>query len=252
MDVVTILFTGLIAHVLCDSGQQRSVFIAAEQHVPRIVVASADVIDARGFPEQGSSRTERIFVIGDEHVVLHGTAPGSTLYDSAYRLSVPSLARLSGGAALIGEIERGERHPSAAAYLDLGGGTFTVADYYDKRVSLGSGRAPFCMARTVAFRTQPAGSYVEFRSESGSFVRVRSGATIRVQNDPLVPGAGSHFHMYGSILAGAPEIPEPESTEQTCSIAQSTARRSDRRLETHRGAPRADAVTPSCSDSQYP
>jgi hypothetical protein len=243
MDVLTILFAGLITHVLTDSGTQRAVLIAAPGHVARLTIAAADVIDAHGVTEQPATNLrERVFLLNGEHVTLEGIEKGAAVFDASYMRHVPSVTRISDGTTLIAEIERGEAHPAVAAYVDLGAGRFSVSEVSPQEVSFDvRGMRHVCLAHIVAFRAPAIAEAVEIRMSKGS-IRVRPNATLRIENDPMPDVPGSHFHMYANILADATYVNEPIPTGRFCDGDI----RAGRRLI-------ANSVTgPDCSNTNYP
>src|SRR5215210_3749965 len=159
MDTLTILFAGLIAHVMTDGGAQRAVFVAAPQHEARLIAAPADVLENRGFPSDGRG----MFRLEGEHITIDGIPRGDATFEASYLRNVPSLTRISDGTTLIREIESASPHEAVAAYVDLGRGTFSMAESWNTQVVFGKSKA-MCIASTVAFRAPTSGD-VTFRTD---------------------------------------------------------------------------------------
>ena len=224
MDVITILFAGLITHVLTDGGTQRAVLVAAPMHAARLVVAEADVLAADGFARDASGA----YQLEGEHVIIDGLSADAVTFDASYRRHVPSLVRISDGTRLIDEIQTATAHEAVAAYLDLSGGTFSVQETWDAQVTFGGGN-PECLARAVAFRAPTSGDVI-FRTASGKTLRVRGNAVVQVLNDPVHAMPGSHFHAYERLLVDSSYLDEPEATGSPCGGERGRGRR---RIVTH-------------------
>ena len=218
MDVLTILFAGLITHVLTDGGTQRAVLVAAPMHAARLVVAEADVLSADGFSRDASGA----YQLEGEHLMIDGLSADRVTFDASYRRHVPSLLRISDGTRLIDEIHTASPHEAVAAYLDLSGGTFSVNETWDTQVTFGSGN-PECLARTVMFRAPSAGDVI-FRTASGKSLRVRGNAVVRVMNEPVheMPG---HFHYYGSLFTDSTYVDQPMTTGAACGAERPRGRK---------------------------
>jgi len=230
MDTLTILFVGLIAHVLTDGGAQRAVLVSAPQHEARLIVAAADVIENRGFERDARGA----FKLEGEHVMIDGIPKGDATFEASYLRSVPSLTRISDGTTLIPEIETASPSDAVAAYVDLGRGTFSTADTWGSQVTFGGSKA-MCIASTIAFRA-PASGDVVFRTDSGKTLRIKGNATVQILNDPPLGANGTHFHMYAKLMRDATKIEEPVR-------AGSCGGR--RRVASH-------GIDIACSNSQYP
>ena len=224
MDVLTILFAGLITHVLTDGGTQRAVLVAAPMHAARLVVAEADVLAVDGF-----SRDENgAFIVEGEHLTIDGLAPDDVTFDASYHRHVPSLVRISDGTRLIDEIQTATAHEAVTAYLDLSGGTFSTHETWSAQVTFG-GANPQCLARTVAFRAPTSGE-VTFRTARGKLLRVRGSAMVQVENEPMHAMPGSHFHAYEKLFVDSTYLDEPEATGTACGTERGRGRR---RIVTH-------------------
>jgi hypothetical protein len=234
MDVLTIVFMGLIAHVLTDSGAQRAVFVAAPSHEARLIVETADVIENRGFERDANGA----FKLEGERITIEGIAKGDATFEANFLRNVPSLARISDGRTLIPEIETASPHPAVAAYLDLGRGTFSAGETYGSRAAFGNAPAQ-CVASSVRFSAPTTGA-VTFVTASGKSLRVRGGATVRISNEPPPTVRGTHFHMYANLFADATTIAEPVPAG-----ACGTTEGGRRRVATH-------SVDPNCSNSHWP
>jgi len=232
MDTLTILFYGLIAHVMTDGGAQRAVFVNAPMHEARLIVAESSIIENRGFArdEQGA------FVLEGEHVVIDGIPKGDAMFEASYLRNVPSLTRISDGTTLIPEIETASPSDAVSAYVDLGRGTFSAVETWGSQATFGRSRA-MCVASTVAFRA-PANGEVVFRTDSGKTLRIKSSTIVQLSNAPPLSASGNHFHMYMKLLRDATKIEEPVK-------AGSCGGGGRRRVTTH---------TPEivCSNIQYP
>ena len=204
MDTLTILFVGLIAHVLTDGGAQRAVLVNAPQHDARLIVDAADVIENRGFERDARGA----YKLEGEHLTIDGIPKGDATFEASYLRNVPSLTRISDGTTLIPEIESASPSEAVAAYLDLGRGTFSANETWGSSVTFGRSRA-MCIASAIAFRADNSGE-VAFRTDSGKVLRVRGSATVRVVNDPPLGANGTHFHMYAHLLRDATKLDEPE------------------------------------------
>jgi hypothetical protein len=237
MDVLTVLFAGLITHVLTDSGAQRAVLVAAPGHEARLQIDAADVIENRGFASDA-----RGFQLEGEHATIEGIPRGDAKFEASYLRHVPSLMRISDGVGVIPEIDRAEPHEAVAAYLDLGAGTFSVTDLFADQSTFGGGRAE-CLARTVLFRAPTTGE-VTIRTASGRVLRVRGNATLRIVNDTPEPTGTSHFHMYAHILQNATHVDAPVRTGGACGAGTGTGRR---RATTH--DVKTDGLYTSCSNT---
>src|SRR6185436_13350854 len=200
MDVLTILFAGLIAHVMTDSGAQRAVLVAAPAHEARLIVDAADVIENRGFERDARGA----YKLEGEHLTIDGIPKGDAMFEASYLRNVPSLTRISDGTTLIPEIETASPHEAVSAYLDLGRGTFSATDTGNAMVTFGRSRS-MCLAMTVTFRTA-ATDTVTFKTDSGKTLRVKGSATVQVSNDPPLVSAPTHFHMYSTLLTDATRI----------------------------------------------
>jgi len=236
MDTLTILFVGLITHVLTDGGAQRAVLVNAPQHEARLIVDAADVIENRGFECDARGG----FKLEGEHVMIDGIPAGDPTFEASYLRHVPGLLRISDGTRLIPEIETASPHEAVAAYVDLGAGTFSASDTYDHQTTFGNGR-PECLARIVTFRAPAPRGEVAFVTASGKSLRVRGSATVTIGNDPPAGTRGTHFHMYAHILADATYVAEPVATGSSCGGG------GRRRVSAHDVA--ANALSSDCSNT---
>jgi len=231
MDTLTILFVGLIAHVLTDGGAQRAVLVNAPQHEARLIVAAADVIENRGFERDARGA----FKLEGEHLMIDGIPKGDAIFEASYLRSVPSLTRISDGTTLIPEIETASPSDAVSAYVDLGRGTFSTADTWGSQVTFGRTKA-MCIASTVAFRA-PASGEVVFRTDSGKTLHIKGNATVQIFNDPPLGANGTHFHMYAKLMRDATKIEEP--------VHAGACGGGRRRVATH-------GANFECSNSQWP
>src|SRR6185436_1004840 len=205
MDVLTILFAGLIAHVMTDSGAQRAVLVAAPAHEARLIVDAADVIENRGFERDARGA----FKLEGEHVTIDGIPQGDAMFEASYLRNVPSLTRISDGTTVIPEIETASPSEAVSAYVDLGRGVLSANDTVG-RVTFDHSRS-MCLAGTIEFRAETDGE-VAFRTVSGKVLRVIGNATVRIVNDPPLGAAESHFHMFAKLLTDATRVDEPAMT----------------------------------------
>jgi hypothetical protein len=210
MEVITVVFAGLITLVLTDSGAQRAVLVAAPAHDARLTVETADVIENRGFERDSSGR----YKLEGERVTIEGIPAGEALFEASFLRNVPSLARISHATAVLPEIETASPHPAVAAYLDLGRGTFSATDVDPRRYAFGEAGTQ-CIARTVTFLAETADT-VTFRTASGKSLRVRGGTTVRISNVPRAGTMTPHFHMYSLVLADGIGVAEPLATAESC------------------------------------
>jgi hypothetical protein len=231
MDVLTILFAGLITHVMTDGGAQRAVLVSAAHHEPRLVVAATDVLENRGFERDANGR----FRLEGERLTIDGVPKGDVSFEASYLRSVPSLTRISDGTTLLREIATGSPHEAVAAYVDLERGTLSATDIGRCSVPLSKTRS-MCIASTVMFRAATTGDVV-FRTASGKSLRVRPNATVQITNDPPEGTVAAHFHMYAKVMADATHVQEPAGS-RSCAPK--------RRVATHPG------IETCCSNSQYP
>src|SRR5687768_11061644 len=106
MDTLTILFAGLIAHVLTDGGAQRAVLVAAPMHEARLIVAPTDVLENRGFASDAPGN----FQLEGEHVTIDGIPRGDAMFEASYQRHVPKLSRITNGRTLLPEIATASPH----------------------------------------------------------------------------------------------------------------------------------------------
>lgn len=256
MDSLTIIFVGLITHLITPSGIGRAVLISAPLHSPRIVVAAEDVIDV-SLTEEQTTPGDRSFSISGEHIRFHGLSHEVPLRDPSYFAHVPQLTRISDGTRLLPEIERAESHPAVAAYVDVTGGRFAVEELEQLEVRFERSRwlGPKCMARDVVFTANVTGNSVELQTDSGRFLRLRAGATIRIENEPPDSTGDSHLFMYSQILTDATHVVEPTPTGRGCNSTlpeRRPAQSTDSTYAAWRHRMRPNPITLGCSNSNWP
>lgn len=234
MDTLTILFVGLIAHVMTDSGAQRAVLVSAPLHEARLVIEAGDVLEVTGFTTDAAGR----YRLDGERLTIEGLPAGDATFEASYLRHVPSLTKISDGMTLVPEIQNASPHEAVSAYLDLGRGTFSVPEFSSVQLRFGKSR-PYCLARVVAFRAPVTGGVV-FRTASGKSLRIRGDAVVRISNDPPASTNGTHFHMYARLFSDAVTIPEPVVTGRSCT---GHGRR--------RVTPQT-SITVDCSNGNYP
>lgn len=256
MNTITLTFVGLIAHVLTMGNVQRAVFVNAPMHNARIVVAAADVIEARGLVEEASSEPgQRVFSLNDQHLTLETGTTEATIAEASFARYVPSLAAISDATEIRDEVEDGILFEGAHAYLDLRGGRLSAADgTIQQAVFPGSRfRSAQCVAMSVKYTVESAGDSVILRGTDGALLRIRAGATARVINDPPPSFTTPHYHMYSMILKDVTHVSSPRPTGKACAT-DDRERPGVGRLKVASAAlaPKPLMVEVDCSNSQWP
>lgn len=217
--MITILFAGMIAHVLTSGGEQRAVFIAAPQHVVRLYVRAEDIVEVYGFREVASLAGERTFDLAGERLSLESGAHGPTIRTDALRTHVVGLSAITDATALRDEVERGELFDGASAYLDLHGGVLDVDEQSVTReisYHLDSRDVVVCAAWGVRYTAPVAGDAVTLRGAGGAILRLRPGAVARIENLPPADYRDPHFHAAMMILKNVSTIASPAFTGRQC------------------------------------
>jgi hypothetical protein len=253
MESFTVIFVGLIAHVLTSGHVQRAVLVNAPMHDARIVVRAADVLEVRGLTEeQSADASERVFAINDLHLMFDGGS-GPTMPDASFARYVPSLIDISNGSALRDEVEEGTIFEGAHAYIDLRGGTLSANgnDAIEEAVFRSTRTSTTqCVARSVSYSVPSNGEPVVIRSTNGAVLRLRAGASARVINDPPPTFTVPHYHMYALILKDAAAVAMPHATGRSCSGDEHPRGRFVRSANSLQMIPNDLEV--DCSNSRFP
>lgn len=219
MNTITLTFAGLICHVLTTGNIERAVFVNAPTHDAQIAVLAADVIEVRGLIEEPSANpSERVFAINDQHLTLNSGASGRTVADASFVRYTPSLAAISDTTGLRDEVEDGILFDGAHAYLDLQGGRLSANDGTLQQTVFTGGPAEItqCLALQVVYTVETGLDSVALTGTNGAILRLRTGTTARVSNEPPPGFTIPHFQMYSMILKDVTLFGSPHGTGQAC------------------------------------
>jgi hypothetical protein len=254
MDTITIIFAGLIAHVLTAGGIQRAVIVAAPSHAARLILRSTDIVAESGpqFAEEaGAPEGERWLTIAGSTIKLGGLPSGTPTVDASFMEHITPLSMISDATDIRPEVDAGRVFSGAAAYIDLPAGFLSARDLSADEVTFDGSRWPGakCLAQHVVFTSRAATEAIQLRASSGATITLRPGAVLRVENEPTTSLA-PHFHMYEQLLVGSTAFAVPVSTGNSCApnppntlrIAAAGRRHIRPTIETQA----------SCSDSRYP
>lgn len=256
MDTVTLIFTGLICHVLTSGDIERAVFVNAPTHVARIVVAAPDVVEVRGLPEERSHNPgERVFLLNDRHLILNSGAAGRTVVTASFARHVTSLSRISDATSIRDEVEAGVLFDGAHAYVDLRGGQLSADEGMLQEVAFAEGRAHMteCLTMQVIYTAKSGAGQVTFAGTDGELLSLRAGATARLSNEPPPDFTIPHYHMYSMLLKDATYVATPHATGRSCAADDRTPQRNRFGINSNALAPRPNVpFDQSCSPSGYP
>lgn len=257
MDTITIIFAGLIAHVLTAGGIQRAVIVAAPSHNARLIINSADIVSESGpliAEDSGAPEGERWFAIAGSTIKFGGLPSGTPTVDASFIEHIAPLSLISDAVDIRPEIDSGRLFSGSSAYVDLPAGVLSARDLFEDEVAFDGSRwiGAKCLAQHVVFTSRAAASdTVQIRSSSGATVSLRAGAVLRIENEPSLSMA-PHFNMYQQLLVGSTTFAPPIGTGNSCTSGASQASSSIHSTAGRHLHIRPDDVGPSCSDSRYP
>jgi hypothetical protein len=256
MDTLTIIFAGLIAHVLTAGGIQRAVIVAAPNHTARLILRASDIVSESGPPlaeDSGAPAGERWFDIAGLTIKFGGLPAGTPTVDSSFAEHVVPLSMISDATEIRPEVDAGRLFSGAVAYVDLPAGVMSARDLFPQEVTFDGSRwsGAKCLAEHVVFIARaPTSDAIQIRASSGATVTVRAGAVLRIENEPRSVIA-PHFNMYQQLLVGNTTFSLPLRTGNSCESALSNGP-----VSTHSGFmghPRAEVADSSeCTNSQWP
>jgi hypothetical protein len=265
MNTITLTFAGLICHVLTTGNIERAVFVNAPTHDAQIAVSAADVVEVHGLIEEPSANpSERVFAINDQHLTLNSGRTERTVADMSFASHVPAIAAISDMTGIRDEVEDGVLFEGAHAYLDFQGGRLSADDGTLEQTVFTGGPAEItqCLAKHVVYTVETDLDSVALTGSNGAILRLRTGSTARVTNEPPPGFTTPHFHMYSMILKDATFVASPHGTGQLCApdgtvLPYVTV---DRGLPKGRFPMAANWLKPkpnvdldaSCSDCHYP
>src|SRR5229473_396475 len=216
-----IIFEGLIAFVRIPSTTvTRAVLIRDAGHTPMLRLEDTD-FDPNNpsnnpLPKLAGAPPGQTRYNLDSQLLTIGLPSGATtLHGGRFDDLVPNLIyALQGDHSLDAEIFGATLHANAYAYVDLKGGTLQPIDCFDPQVtwSIADNKLPICIARSVQFSIDIAGS-VKLTNSIGQWFTVRNGATLHLSNHKY---GGNHFQMYKYIASQATDISVPTETKFRC------------------------------------
>jgi hypothetical protein len=234
VDTLTIIFAGLIAHVLTAGGVQRAVIVAAPNHAARLIVRSSDIL-SESRPslreDSGAPAGVRWFNIAGVTIKFGGLPAGTPIIDSSFADQVVPLSIISDATDIRPEIESGRLFSGAVAYVDVRAGTLSASDLFPQQVTFDGSRwsGSKCLAEHVVFTGRAAIDVVQIRASSGATITVRAGAVLRVENEPT-SSLAPHFDMYRQLLVGCTTFALPLRTGNSCQTEVLTRSASIHRL----------------------
>ena len=256
--MITIVFVGLIAHVLTSGGTQRAVLIAAPTHAARMIVRADDVVEAQALLEIPSPIAgERVFDLAGEHLSLETGAHAATIRTQSMRAHIVSLSAISDATALRDEVERGEIFGGVSSYLDLDGGTLdtdeqSVTREIAYRLDQQHRNVVVCASWGVRFTAPFVGDSITFRGAGGAILRLRPGSAVRVENLPPTEYRDPHFHACTMILKNVSYIASPAFTGRSCDESPADHRQRIGQIRSTAAMTPLTVGAPDCTITQWP
>jgi hypothetical protein len=264
MDTLTIIFAGLIAHVLTAGGIQRAVIVAAPNHTARLMLRSSDIVSESDPPlaeDAGAPAGERWFGIAGLAIKLGGLPAGTPIVDSSFAEHVVPLSMISDATEIRSEVESGRLFSGAVAYIDLPAGLMSAPDLYPQEVTFAGSQWPGakCLAQHVVFTSGAVeSSQIQVRASTGATVTLRAGAILRVENEPT-SSMDPHFNLYQQLLVEGTTFVLPLRTGNSCTsdltIASASARNAVAAAHLHTrplGVEALDIGSPECTNTRFP
>lgn len=242
MQVVLIYFLGLISHLTLDGPKQVAAIIYEEHHIPQLIVNSGAVLKAskKRFPTLAQGHPDELDRIhfdlsGVGRIEIVGLVEGGTARTPEFENSVYSLKRLG-----VTELAQGAKDEDPAAvnddkriafaYVDLTGGTLSVAGCFKKMGKLDKVEATdHCIPSRTLFTGYASSTVLELKSQAGCDgpcdMLVNASAEMIIANLPVVDEAAGrnsqsakpimgHFKEHAKVGKGS--IPELHESNDDC------------------------------------
>ncbi|HXI14568.1 MAG TPA: hypothetical protein VNM92_18275 [Thermoanaerobaculia bacterium] len=264
--VLEVEFSGLISHLLDNSGRDRVIVLKADHHypvlrIPRNYVSDSDAEVLTCKAAECEIELKRFKISVD----LGQVTSGKPFVRDSFKTFVPQLEKITGKKGKKAHLD--EKDPPAdivAAYMDLSGGRLSAEAYpspatfrpdHEKR-----GLRDFARSTTwtiaspskIKLQLLPLGTgkTVEMWLTSGSGIRLRISNELSETDDNLGHG---HFNHHYKILDGTlPSGPElVESPPARAASARSSKASSPRMTAMQAEAVRA-TTGPRCSNTTFP
>jgi|GEM_PF-3463206 len=189
-----IRFMGLISHVLDTNNKNVAVLIKEANHVARFVVPVKDTVG--GDPDD---LTNRCFDL-DGKDISFSLAGG---VDRTGFHAVASLSDIGGaGGVLHPDLIKRVTGNLFRGFVEIDGGFYSVADYFEEKASFNGGKSFDCLPRTVLFTSTDQTSNVTVSGLPSALV-LKPSAVVTIKNLDLRVGAPPHFELHGTIFKPA-------------------------------------------------